>query len=177
MLLFILALLPISLLGSMDISPVNIMAPHTLGAIKLMHQDDVFYVESEGSQHMVPKHQMDPELRKITKKQLEKFLDNGYLSVGKNSANEYTLKAKVRGLGGGPMGASAGVVVGAAAVQLAYHGALGALYAGLSCVITPIGATAVVGTVRWATTPAALLATKTVALASGIALGVATGPF
>jgi len=78
--------------------------------------------------------------------------------------------------GGGPIGATVGAVGGAVLVQGAYNGLLAGIGVCLTPFVTPVGAAAIVGTIRWATMPAATIATKTAALSGAIVIGVATGP-
>ncbi len=78
--------------------------------------------------------------------------------------------------GGGPIGATVGAIGGATLVQVTYNGFLGGLGLVLTPFITPIGAAAVVGTVRFYTAPAAVYATKVVAISGAVALGAASGP-
>lgn len=153
------------------------MAPHTLKDTKLYYSENGFEVEQNGNKHIIQKCWMDPELRKISKKQLNGFLGKGYLALNKlDNSDEFTLKAKVRGIGGGPIGATVGATVGGGIVQGTYHALLWGIGAGLSPFITPMGAAGVVGTIRWLTFPIAAGVTKTAAVAGGIAGAVLTGP-
>lgn len=135
-----------------------------------------FYVIHENKKHTVKKHWNSSLLYKMNDTQLKEFLVNGYITVNKMSNNEFTLKAKVRGLGGGVGGATAGVFAGATIVQSAYWGLTGGIGLAATAIGGPITASAVVGVwCYWTAVPLAI-ATKTAAVAGGIAGAVATGP-
>lgn len=91
--------------GQFEIPQQHIMAPHDLGAIKLHYNNGGykgFYVENGDRSQKIQNCWLDPQLRKIDKQKLTAFLGKGYLEIKKLDNKEYTLKAKVRGLGGGP---------------------------------------------------------------------------
>ena len=77
----------------------------------------------------------------------------------------------------GPVGATVGVIGGAALVQGVYHGTLAGAGVVLTPFITPVVAGAVIGTIRFFTVAPVAGLTKIVALGSGIALGALSGPF
>ncbi|MFA6065854.1 MAG: hypothetical protein WC707_01590 [Candidatus Babeliaceae bacterium] len=162
--------------GQLSIKDSSIFSPKELGIVSLTRDSEGFHVIQNGVKRSVKNHWVDKTLRSIPSDKMEKFLQHGYISVNKMSDGEFTLNAKVRGNGGAYFGAVAGTIVGGAVVQGAYHGTLAGIGFALSPFITPVGAGAVVGIIRTFTMPAAILATKTVAIAGGIVGGVITGP-
>ncbi len=81
----------------------EVFAPNRLGNIQLLRDENGFLVFQDGVRHQVKKIWTDPILREITTTKLKKFLANGYIQVEKMSDNEFTLKAKGRLLGSGPI--------------------------------------------------------------------------
>jgi len=87
----------------LKLSDSSLMTPSRLGAIALFHGEKGFHVEKDNKHHEVKRYWVDPLLRGAKTKQLKAFLDNGYVFLDQMSDGEYTIKAKVRGLGGGPL--------------------------------------------------------------------------
>lgn len=85
------------------IKPCQLFIPERLGNIDLFHSEKGFYVIKEDKSHEVKKYFTDPLIRNMSKKQLRTFLDNGYLSVNEMNDGEYSLQAKGRIKGGGPI--------------------------------------------------------------------------
>lgn len=136
-----------------------------------------FLVEDDsGEKVMVLPQNLDADLRNVDITSIKDFQNNKYLQISKVGPREYSLSSHNRCVGGGPVGATVGALGGATAVQLTYNGMLTALTAGLSPILTPIGAGSVVGTIRFYTLPTATYLTKVAAVAGGIALGSLTGP-
>jgi hypothetical protein len=81
----------------------QLFVPERLGSIDVYHNDKGFSVYRDDKKHDIKKYHMDPVLRNINKKQLQGFLKNGYLSVNQMDDGEYSLKAKGRVNGGGPI--------------------------------------------------------------------------
>jgi hypothetical protein len=81
----------------------EIFVPERLGSLELYHNDKGFSIYHDNNKHDVKKYHVDPMLRNINKKQLKGFLKNGYLSVNQMDDGEYSLKAKGRINGGGPI--------------------------------------------------------------------------
>ena len=157
--------------NKMYIQPFSVRAPERLGEFDLYHSKKGFYVRKNDKKKTIQRYNMDPMLRGISKPQLRAFLDNGYLSVSKMEDGQYSLQAKGRLNGSGPIGASIGVFLGKAAVYVVGHGAIqlvaictGPAYpvtvlALEGCLAAPIEAASMAG-----------------AVAGGIALGAITGP-
>lgn len=102
----------------------DFFAPHNLGNIALFHDENGFRVCQDGTEHAVKKCWMDPLLRSITPDKLEKFFANDcYIAVNKMSDNEFTLHAKSRLRGGGPVAGRVAYWV----TKLFYYGTAAAL--------------------------------------------------
>lgn len=80
-----------------------VFASHKLGDIELYHGQDGFMVHKDGEYRKVKSCFVDKPLRNIKKKQLDVLSKIGYIKVGKYDDGEYSLKANVRGPGGGPL--------------------------------------------------------------------------
>lgn len=100
----------VSLISAMEedsfikIKRSSLMAPQNLGNIELFHDHDGFHVViNDDERHNLKSYFVDPLLRKVDKKTLKKFQKVGYLSVKQMSNGEFSLTAKARGLGGGPV--------------------------------------------------------------------------
>lgn len=153
--------------GQFEIPQQHIMASHDLGAIKLHYNNGGykgFYVENGDRSQKIQNCWLDPQLRKVDTQKLNAFLDKGYFEV-KRVDKEYALKAKVRGLGGGPWLA-----------WLGYGAAKGALYGTIGAGVTALTATAVASAPVIGASAAASAATSSlVGTAVGAtALGTAT---
>jgi hypothetical protein len=159
-----------------EVPSENVLVSHKLGDVKLYHTYEGFKVQAGDECHTVQKAWIDPMLRKMNAKQLQAFLGKGYISINKLDNNEYSLKAKVRGLGGGLGGATAGAVIGGSAVQFSYGVATYAVGATAALVAGPAVATGVVAVWTLFTFAPAAVATKVAMIGGGIAGGVMTGP-
>lgn len=80
----------------------SIVVPQRLGDIGIYYRDQEWHIISEGIDHRIGNHFVDPILRNISEEVLEKFFDaNGYILVGQFTNGEFNLKANGRLLGGG----------------------------------------------------------------------------
>jgi hypothetical protein len=79
-----------------------------LAITALMHSKEGFRVVQNNASHEVAAHNVDKTIRSVSSEQLEAFVKGGYISVNQLENGEFTLAAKVRGLGGG---LATGVVV------------------------------------------------------------------
>jgi hypothetical protein len=142
----------------------SVFSPQALAITALMHSKKGFSVVQNGASYPVQKHNLDKRLRAISLEQLKAFVDNGYIAVKQSDIGEFSLDAKVRGLGGGPY----------AAVQ-AYWLTKSALYAGLGIavggtIVATGGAVVAAGSAVAAGTATA----STVIVAAGAGVGGAT---
>ena len=95
---------------AMEIDKENLFVPHKLGSLSVIKKDRGFSVLKDGQEHKVASYNTDKMLNKMNSKQLTAFLANngGHIDVNQLSDDEYTLKAKAHGKGGGPILAAAG---------------------------------------------------------------------
>lgn len=82
---------------------LSLLASHKLGAVQLEKDDKGFHILQNGKKTPVNSYDVDPLLRKMNCDQLKAFQKHGYVTGKKLSNGEYTIKAHVRGLGGGPI--------------------------------------------------------------------------
>lgn len=157
--------------NKMYIQPFLVRSPERLGEFDLYHSKKGFYVRKNDKKKTIQRYNMDPMLRGITKTQLRAFLDNGYLSVNKMEDGQYSLQAKGRLNGSGPIGAAIGVFLGKATVSIVGHGAiqLVALASGPLYFPVMVGLESTLGV-------AIEKASIAGAIAGGITLGSITGP-
>lgn len=93
---------------SMHIEPQSVFVPNKLGTLKLSHGKKGFCVHQDDKKHIIQKYFTDPTVRNMTKEQLKRFLEIGYLSLNQLDNGEFSLKANGRINGGGPvLGAAA----------------------------------------------------------------------
>ncbi len=187
---YLLAVLLISQLSlAMRSKENSIFIPNVMKGSALIRHKNGFLVIEDGKHHVVQKAFTDPMLRKMNDKQFKEFLKVGYVSLNKMSDNQFILKAKVRGLGGGPIsGAIAywftktlcyGTAVAATGtIVVATGGLAGGVVGGTIAATTAsvsTGVTVVAGTIAGAglTTEAALATTAVVTSAGSITGAIA----
>ena len=173
----------ISNIDKVHIKPASVFVPNRLGSLDLYHSKKGFYVRQNDKKQTIKKHFTDPILRDITKPQLKAFLANGYLTINQMEDGEYSLKAKGRMVGGGPiLGTIAywvtksicyGTAVGAiGATVIGTGGAIGgAVGGGAFLAGTAVTGTAVATTATTAIATTAGIVTGTVATGASIATG------
>ena len=134
------------------IQPSSVFVPEKLGSLELYHGNKGFSIRQDDKKFQIQKYFTDPLLRDVTREQLATFLQAGYLTINRMNDGEFSLKAKGRINGGGPI--------------------LGSFMYWLTksvCYGTAIGAT---GTIVVATGGTAVLAaTGGTAAAGGLAIG------
>ena len=98
----LLALLCISQLSAMEL--IEHSAVSSASNLKLYTNHKDFFVEDDTAAYRVERHDMNPLLREvIQRKALNKFVGDGYVRINKLNEAKYSLAAKVRGNGGGPV--------------------------------------------------------------------------
>src|SRR3990172_5106583 len=95
--------LHISNTNKVQIKPQSFFAPERLGIVTLYHCKNGFCVHKDDKKHVIKKYFTDPMVRDITKEQLKSFVKNGYFVLNQMNDREFSLKAKGRVVGGGPM--------------------------------------------------------------------------
>jgi hypothetical protein len=157
--------------NKIHIKSPSVFVPDKLGSVELYHNKKGFYVKQDNEKHLIKKYFTDPIVRDITKKQLNAFLKNGYLSLNQMNDGEFSLKASGRLNGGGAVGAVIGAFLGKAAVSVVGHGAIQivALCTGPAYFPTMVALESCFG---YAIEAASIKG----AIGGGILLGAATGP-
>lgn len=155
----LLAFIFISPLSAMEL--VESKAVSSKDALKLYTNQKDFYVEDELAAYRVEKHDMNKELRALIQyTALTKFKEEaGYIRIDKHDEGKYSLLAKVRGKGGGPICA-----------WWAYGIAKSTMYSTAAAAATATVAGAVIAT-GGGVVPAAIAGTavgKTVVAAAGV---------
>lgn len=122
-----------------------IFTPHRLGKIELSHDENKFYVLQNGKHNAVKPYWVDKSLQNIPTEKLKAFLKKGYISINQMNDGEFSLKANVRGLGGGP-------VCGAIAYWATKTFCYGTAVAAASTIVVTTGGAAGAATSLFATT-------------------------
>ncbi|HVW99596.1 MAG TPA: hypothetical protein VHA52_04020 [Candidatus Babeliaceae bacterium] len=185
-------LISILLNAEFKIKDNSIRAPQQLGKISLYKDKNKFYILQNNNSHEVKSYWVDRLLRNASAQQLSVFLEQGYIAVNQLDNNDFSLKAKVRGLGGGPItGVMAywatkafcyGTAVAAASTIVVSGGAMGAVTGAIASAST-LGASsgaaliggAIVGGGMGA--DAAIVTTSVISSAGGIPAAVAAVEF
>ena len=160
---------------AIQIKPSSLFSRTDVGEFELYHSNNGFTVVQDGEEFAVEQHAMDPVLRKMNTKQVEKFQNRGYIQVKKNDRNQFSLTSQVRARGGGAGGATAGFWIGRFAAQTVGYGivavaALPALAAG------PFAYSVAVMGLAGTCAPMIESTSHAVAIGTAIILGTATGP-
>lgn len=147
--------------------------PHELGNLQFYFNNETneFAIVRDGKGQVIPSYRIDKQIRGINAEQLEQFLQVGYISVNENDRHEFSLQSHVRGLGGGPGGATAGVVFGK---FLTYGICYGSIY--IASLIAGPGSTITALAAGKAASPFIELLSNKVAIGCGILGGILTGP-
>ena len=175
----------------------DIVAQSNLGKLSLLHTKSGFSVGQGSRVTPVYSYNTQKELRKLKPCQMQKLLKNGPLVITRASDGEYSVRHKVRGLGGGPnlgwFGYCAikalgyGTIAAAAGTAIAATGGVaGAALGGAASLATPAVAgsgfvAATVGGGGAATAAAAATTGGAIAVSGGIgcieAAALAVGAF
>ena len=93
----------INTVSKVRIEPASVFVPNKLGLVELYHSPKGFYVHHNDKIKRIQKCFVDPMVRNITPEQLQSFDKVGYFHINQMSDGEYSLKAKPRLVGGGPI--------------------------------------------------------------------------
>jgi hypothetical protein len=159
-----------------DICHINQKAffiKHDIAPTEFYRQNKNYIAVRADKAQKLESHQVDSLLRSMDNDQLEKFLGSGagYISVHENNGGEISLKAHVRGLGGGPAGATAGVIVGK---FLTYGICYGGIY--VASLVAGPGSSVVALAAGKTASPFIELLSNKVAISCGILGAILTGP-
>lgn len=124
----------------------------------------------------VKSYNMDPLSRELLKIDPAIWLDKVSFKVGQLDNGDLTVHAFAKGVGGGWLGAAIGTVVGFVAVRVVYEGAALGAAAAVTAYSGPTGGMVAYNTIKSVGDPLIIQVQKDVAIATGIALGAATGP-
>jgi len=159
-----------------QINPSKVHVSHQQGQVDLFHGLKDFFVKKEGKVSKVERYFVDKKIRKINTEKLKGFLRHNYLTVNQMSDGEYSVKAHVRGLGGGLAGASVGAQVGKGAAYVFFIVGAGIVTSPVELVGGP-GAHTVAAAALLATYSVPIeAATNVVAVAGGLLGAIFTGP-
>ena len=89
------------------LSPNTVFIPSRLGKTKLYYDKGTFKILQKENLHTIKSYDLDPLLRNISDKKLEVLLQHGYIDVSQFDNGDFSLRTKIRGLGGGPATAAA----------------------------------------------------------------------
>lgn len=82
---------------------IKFYAKEELQKLGLYFDKKGYHVQTESDVIDIPTYNIEPMLREVSKYQLEKFLEAGYVTLIQVDDNEFVIKGNVRGLGGGPI--------------------------------------------------------------------------
>ena len=171
----LLALLVISPLSAMEL--VEHRTISSKDALRLYTNQKEFYVEDDYAAYRVEKHNINPLLAEVIKRQaFGKFKDAGYIRISKLNDSKYALAAHVRGLGGGGGGALAGIMVGKFAVHFVAQLGIGVATAGVFVVGGPVAAGAFAVAAEKTLVPLIEATSQVAAIGCGIVGAAVTGP-
>lgn len=162
--------------NQIDIGPTKLLVPGSLDGLKLSHSQGQFNVSHAGEHKLVHNYNVDKEIRGVDAAKLKALLNQGYIAVNQSTNGDYKLQYNGRLQGGGIWGATIGFWAG----KIATHAVVQAGILAVSGVATLVGGPVTGGWVLstlesslWVPTE---IASNKVAIATGIAGGVVTGP-
>lgn len=145
-------------------------------SLRLYSNQKDFYVEDSAAAYRVEKHHMNPLLNEVmNRKALGQFKDAGYVRISKLEDGKYALAAHVRGEGGGPGGAAAGVAIGKFLTYSIGYGVLNLVVAPASAASGPLAPGVQIGA-NLVATPFIESASNVVGIGFGIIGAIITGP-
>lgn len=158
-----------------------ICAPESMGPLVFLYRDKKYSIVKDGIEHEVQNCYVDKVLRGISDEALANFFDaNCYIQIGQLESDgdtpEFTIHAKSRVVGGGFWGAVAGAWLGKIVVVGLSQAGIGVISLGAGMIGGPIAAAATWKTLEIVLAPTIIAASTSVALATGIAGAVVTGP-
>jgi hypothetical protein len=171
---------------SYEIPSQSVFSPEALAVTALIHNEKGFSVATNSGQRQVYNHNIDKTLRNISPDKLEAFTKAGYIAINQLSDGEYSLNAKVRGNGGGPVTAAAlywltkttcysvATTAAGAAVATGVGAAAGATAAALATTAVGVGTSVVVGSVPLTAASVASSVVGTMGAAAATELTMAT---
>jgi len=144
--------------------------PDKLGLVELYHGKKGFSIRQDDKKYNIQKYFTDPMLRDITREQLGVFLQAGYLTINRMNDGEFSLKAKGRVVGGGP-------ILGTFMYWLTKSLCYGTAFAAVGTVAVGTGGTAVALATGGTAAAGGLVVGSTIATttAIGTTAGVITG--
>lgn len=87
----------------LEINDEALVVPSALANIKVTYNNGYFSVAKDDLSYTIPRYDLDVQLRSIIQNdQLERFLQQGYISVKERSDGSFWLESHVRLRGGGP---------------------------------------------------------------------------
>lgn len=176
-------LLAVDELNQLQLTKVAVFASHKLSGVDLFHAKDGFHVAKNNQLKKIEPCFIDKSLRVLTEKQIRGFQKHGYFELNELSDGNYSLKARVRGQGGGPLTGSflywitkatayGGIAAAGGSAVFATGGAAAAALGGGSAA-TFVGGAAAAG-IGYGASGTALGAAMTSGGATVIAGGIAT---
>lgn len=81
----------------------SVHVPGRLGNVDLYRTSDGYQIEKDGELFTVQDHRVSPLLKKFGPNTINRFLENGYISINQSNEGSYSLDGNVRVKGGGPI--------------------------------------------------------------------------
>jgi hypothetical protein len=159
---------------TLSILLLALIANNVSGAL-VSHTGKYFAVTEHDRSYRVGRESLDGTLRNVNKTNLVRFMQKGRISTHKLNDGSYMLRGHVNGLGGGPWGAWTGMWIGKFTTHFVAQAGISIATAGVA-IVCPPAAMPFYMAAQSAVVPSVEVFSNVVALAGGIALGVATGP-
>jgi hypothetical protein len=141
MYLLVLLLVLVSSLNGMEITQKDgLFVPQKLGSVQLFKTDEGFEIVKDGESIKVKSYDVDPVLKNLNQDNVEEFGKVGSILVNKFDNGEYSLKAKAKIKGGGPL---TGMLLGWAVRASMYSAGAAATTSAVA--MASVGATPVAG--------------------------------
>lgn len=137
--------------------------------------DYFLYRDAEGKIHNVEPCFVDKEIRNIPTDKVQWAMNHMFIYAVKMDDGNYALHAFVKGLGGGPGGATVGFLGGKAVTHIVCHGGIALVSWGIGFFFPPAGAAIHTGLEAVLAAPIEGLS-NVVGCGTGLLLGTVTGP-
>ncbi|KIX85660.1 hypothetical protein KG892_01300 [Vermiphilus pyriformis] len=160
---------------SIEFSGRSVLASSILGNIRVRYNGINYSVINNEKEVQVPMYSVDALLRKMKPEHLKKFITCGYIKVKRFEDGCYALESRIRGEGGGILGANVGFWTGKFITHLVAQTGIAIATTGVA-IVCPPAATPFFYAAQATIAPAVEAASNVVGLGIGIVGAATTGP-